>query len=63
MVLAGAVVGGVAVLVAAATAVFPMAVSMFFVGGVANGAELVAMRSLLHHRVPDRLRGRAFTAY
>jgi MFS family permease len=30
---------------------------------VANGVELVAMRSLLHHRVPDRLRGRAFAAY
>jgi hypothetical protein len=25
--------------------------------------ELVAMRSLLHQRVPDRLRGRAFAAY
>ncbi|MGH2674759.1 MAG: MFS transporter, partial [Actinomycetota bacterium] len=36
---------------------------MFFVGGFANGVELVGMRSLLHRRVPDRLRGRAFAAY
>jgi MFS family permease len=36
---------------------------MFLVGGFANGIELVAVRSLLHRRVPDRLRGRAFAAY
>jgi MFS family permease len=63
VVLIGSVVGGSAVAVAAATAMYPIAVAMFFVGGVANGVELVSMRSLLHHRVPDRLRGRAFAAY
>jgi MFS family permease len=63
VVLIGAIVGGAAVAVAAASAMFPIAAGMFFVGGVANGVELVAMRSLLHHRVPDRLRGRAFAAY
>lgn len=63
VVLIGAAIGGVAVVLAAAAAMFPIAVAMFFVGGVANGGELVAMRSLLHHRVPDRLRGRAFAAY
>ena len=63
LVLGGAVIGGLAVTTAAATAVYPIAVAMFFVGGVANGTELVSMRSLLHHRVPDRLRGRAFAAY
>ena len=36
---------------------------MFLVGGFSNGVQLVAMRSLLHKRVPDRLRGRAFAAY
>jgi MFS family permease len=61
--LIGAIVGGAAVALAAATAMFPIAVVMFVVGGVANGAELVALRSLLHHRVPDRVRGRAFAAY
>ncbi|HEX2026321.1 MAG TPA: MFS transporter [Actinomycetota bacterium] len=61
--LVGAIVGGAAVALAAGTAMFPIAVAMFLVGGVANGAELVALRSLLHHRVPDRVRGRAFAAY
>jgi MFS family permease len=61
--LTGAIVGGAAVALAAATAMFPIAVAMFVVGGVANGAELVALRSLLHHRVPDAVRGRAFAAY
>lgn len=56
-------VGGGAVVLAAWAAMFPLAVAMFFVGGFANGIELVGMRSLLHHRVPDRLRGRAFAAY
>jgi hypothetical protein len=36
---------------------------MFLVGGFSNGLELVAMRSLLYKRIPDRLRGRAFAAY
>jgi len=58
-----AVAGGAAVVVAAALAWFPVAVLMFLVGGFANGIELVAVRSLLHKRVPDRLRGRAFAAY
>jgi len=62
-VLIAGTIGGTAVLVAAGAAVYPLAVAMFFVGGAANGLELVAMRSLLHHRVPDRLRGRAFAAY
>jgi MFS family permease len=57
------VVGGGAVVVAAGAAVFPIAVAMFAVGGFVNGVELVGMRSLLHQRVPDRLRGRAFAAY
>ncbi len=61
--LGGAVVGGSAVVVAAWAAVFPVAVGGFLIGGIANGTELVAIRSLLHHRVPDRLRGRAFAAY
>lgn len=58
-----AILGGGAVVIAAAAAFFPLAVAMFLVGGFSNGVELVAMRSLLHRRVPDRLRGRAFAAY
>lgn len=57
------IVGGGAVVLAAAAALYPLAVAMFLVGGFANGVELVGMRSLLHQRVPDRLRGRAFAAY
>ncbi|MGH2692024.1 MAG: MFS transporter [Actinomycetota bacterium] len=58
-----AVTGGAAVIIAAAVAWFPVAVVMFVIGGFANGIQLVAVRSLLHKRVPDRLRGRAFAAY
>src|ERR671918_264892 len=57
------IIGGAAVVVAATGAIYPLAVAMFLVGGFANGVELVGMRSLLHRRVPDRLRGRAFSLY
>jgi MFS family permease len=58
-----AVVNGVAVFGAAAAAVFPLAVGLFVLGGLANGVETVAMRSLIVHRVADRFRGRAFASY
>ena len=58
-----AMAGGTAVVVAAWSAFLPIALAMFLVGGFSNGVQLVAMRSLLHKRVPDRLRGRAFAAY
>ncbi len=40
-----------------------LALAMFAVGGVANGVASVSMRSLIHHRAPDELRGRVFAAY
>ncbi len=55
--------GGVAVAIAAAFPAIGLALTMFALGGVANGVVSVAMRSLLHHRVPDHLRGRVFSAY
>ncbi len=58
-----AVANGVAVFVAAAVGSFPLAVALFVAGGVANGVETVAMRSLIVHRVADRFRGRAFASY
>jgi MFS family permease len=66
--LAGAVlwwtaIGGVAVAVAAAVAGLWVAVAMFAVGGMANGLQNVAMRTLMHRRVPDALRGRVYAAY
>jgi MFS family permease len=61
--MAAAIVGGAAVTAAAAFPVVWFAVAMFVVGGVANGVQTVAGRSLLVHRTPDRLRGRVFAAY
>lgn len=58
-----AVVNGAAVFAAAAIGSFPLAVGLFALGGVANGVETVAMRSLIVHRVADRFRGRAFASY
>jgi MFS family permease len=58
-----AVVNGLAVFAAAAAAMFPLAVALFVLGGLANGVETVAMRSLIVHHVADRFRGRAFASY
>jgi MFS family permease len=38
-------------------------IASFFVGGLAHGAKNVAVRSLLHERVPEHLHGRAYAAY
>lgn len=62
-VLLAAILGGGAVAVAAGFPHLGITLAMFLVGGVANGVELVSMRSLITHRVPERLRGRAFAAY
>ncbi len=58
-----AVVGGVAVALAALFPIVVFAVGMFVIGGVANGVQSVSARSLIGHRLPDRLRGRGFAAY
>jgi MFS family permease len=58
-----AAVAGVAVVLAAVLANFPLAVLLFAVGGVANGTQNVSMRSLIHRRVPEAVRGRVFAAY
>jgi MFS family permease len=62
-VILGALTVGLVVGVAASFPVLPLALLMFFLGGGANGIENVAMRSMIHRRVPDRLRGRVFAAY
>lgn len=62
-VVVAAVVGGGAIALAASVPMLPLALAAFLVGGAANGVELVGLRSLIHARVPDRLRGRAFSAY
>jgi MFS family permease len=55
--------GGVSVAIAALFPAIVLALVMFAIGGVANGVATVSMRSLIHHRVPDALRGRVFAAY
>jgi MFS family permease len=62
-ILLGAMVGGGAVMIAAGIPSVPLALTMFAVGGMANGVDLVAMRSLIHQKVPEELQGRVFSAY
>ena len=62
-VLLASITGGAAVATAAFLPNIVLALAMFAVGGVANGVASVSMRSLIHHRVPDQLRGRVFAAY
>ncbi|MEO8423385.1 MAG: MFS transporter [Actinomycetota bacterium] len=62
-VLLSSITGGAAVAIAALFPNIVLALAMFTLGGVANGVASVSMRSLIHHRVPDQLRGRVFAAY
>ena len=48
---------------AALSPVLWMALIGFAFGGVAHGVKNVLLRTLIHERVPDALRGRAFAAY
>jgi MFS family permease len=43
--------------------VLPFALGAYLVGGVGHGTKNVAVRTLIHTRVPDELRGRAWSAY
>jgi MFS family permease len=66
--LAAAALGAVAVqgagiASAAAASAMWMAMAGFAVGGVAHGVKNVLLRTLIHERTPERLRGRAFAAY
>ena len=62
-VLLSSITGGTAVAIAALFPNIELALAMFAIGGVANGVASVSIRSLIHHRVPDELRGRVFAAY
>jgi MFS family permease len=62
-VLFGAMAVGVVVTAAAAFPSIPLTMAMWFAGGVANGVVNVSTRSLVHHRVPEQARGRAFAAF
>jgi MFS family permease len=43
--------------------VLPFALVAYAIGGTAHGLKNVVVRTLMHIRVPDRLRGRTFAAY
>jgi len=43
--------------------VLPFALVAFLIGGTGHGLKNVVVRTLMHMRVPDRLRGRTYAAY
>jgi MFS family permease len=43
--------------------VLPFALAAYLVGGVGHGTKNVVVRTLIHARVPEELRGRAWAAY
>jgi MFS family permease len=62
-ILVSSVILGLAVATAAVIANVWIAISLFFVAGIGNGTGSVAIRSLIHHRAPDHIRGRVFAVY
>ena len=58
--LAGVAVQGLGIAAAAASGVLWAAFAGFTLGGIAHGVKNVLLRTLIHERVPDALRGRAF---
>ena len=61
--LAAVVLQGFGIAGAALSPVLWVALIGFAFGGVAHGVKNVLLRTLIHERVPDALRGRAFAAY
>src|SRR5262249_7030828 len=61
--LVAVVVQGLGIAGGALSPVLWMALIGFTMGGVAHGAKNAVLRTLIHERTPERLRGRAFAAY
>ena len=61
--LAGVALQGAGLLGAAAGATMALALAGLAVGGTAHGVKNVVLRTLIHERVPEERRGRAFAAY
>ena len=61
--LVGIAVQGAGMLGAALGATMALALAGFLVGGLAHGAKNVLLRTLIHERVPEASRGRAFATY
>jgi sugar phosphate permease len=56
-------VQGAGLLGAALSSALAFASVGFAIGGAAHGVKNVALRTLIHERVPDALRGRAYAGY
>jgi MFS family permease len=61
--LAAVAIQGGGLLGAALSSVITLAVVGFALGGAAHGVKNVLLRTLIHQRVPESLRGRAYSAY
>jgi MFS family permease len=61
--LAGTVVMGAGIALAGTAAQLWQAAAAYALGGLANGMEVVATRSFLNHRAPERVAGRVFAVY
>jgi MFS family permease len=61
--LAAVAVQGLGIATAAAAGVLWAAFAGFTLGGVAHGVKNVLLRTLIHERVPEAMRGRAFAVY
>ena len=61
--LAAVAVQGLGIASAAAAGVLWAAFAGFTLGGVAHGLKNVLLRTLIHERVPEALRGRSFAVY
>jgi MFS family permease len=54
---------GLGIMVPALWPLVWLAIAGYLFGGVSHGAKNVLARTLIHHRAPERLRGRAFAAF
>jgi MFS family permease len=61
--LVGIGVQGLGIAVPTVWLVFWFALLGYLIGGVAHGMKNVVIRTLIHERTPERLRGRTFAAY
>jgi MFS family permease len=61
--LAGTIATGVGVGLAGTAVALWQAAAAYGFGGLANGFEIVATRSFLNHRAPERVSGRVFALY
>lgn len=62
-ILLGIVVQGLGKPIGAVSMSLPVAIAGYLLGGLGHGTRNVLVRTLIHHRTPDRLRGRVFATY